>query len=62
MEREFFLKTNRIGFSRWTPEDFKLAELLWGDPEVTKYICASGIFSGDRIFLLCADGLVSSVL
>lgn len=49
MEREFFLKTNRIGFSRWTPDDLKLAELLWGDSEVTRYICASGIFSGDDI-------------
>ncbi|MBO5208380.1 MAG: GNAT family N-acetyltransferase [Lachnospiraceae bacterium] len=45
MTRDFFLKTNRIGFSIWSQEDIKLAELLWGNPEVTKYICASGVFS-----------------
>ncbi|MCC3867997.1 GNAT family N-acetyltransferase [Terrisporobacter mayombei] len=43
--REFFLKTDRIGFSKWDCRDQELARLLWGDSEVTKYICASGIFS-----------------
>ena len=43
--REFFLKTDRIGFSKWDYKDQELAKLLWGDPEVTKYICASGVFS-----------------
>jgi len=47
--REYFLKTNRVGFSEWKREDIKLAELLWGDPDVTKYICASGRFSKDDI-------------
>lgn len=36
MEREFFLKTDRIGFSKWIQNDIELAELLWGNPEVTK--------------------------
>lgn len=49
MERAFFLKTGRIGFSQWTQNDMALAELLWGNPEVTKYICASGSFSLDEI-------------
>ena len=49
MTREYFLKTNRVGFSEWRKEDMKLAELLWGDPDVTKYICASGRFSKDDI-------------
>lgn len=49
MTREYFLKTNRVGFSEWKKEDIKLAELLWGDPDVTKYICASGRFSKDDI-------------
>lgn len=40
MERTFFLKTDRIGFSQWEETDGDLAELLWGDPEVTRYICA----------------------
>lgn len=45
--REFFFTTNRIGFSQWEMEDIQLAELLWGDPDVTRYICASGRFSAD---------------
>lgn len=49
MERVFFLKTNRIGFSEWVQNDMDLAELLWGNPEVTKYICENGIFSIDDI-------------
>ena len=43
------LQTKRIRFSKWTKEDVKLAALLWGNPEVTKYICASGIFTKDQI-------------
>lgn len=49
MERNLFLKTNRIGFSKWTHNDIELTKSLWGDPEVTRYICASGIFSMDDI-------------
>ena len=45
MERTYFLKTDRIGFTRWTDVDLPLAQSLWGDPAVTKYICASGNFS-----------------
>lgn len=49
MEREFFLKTDRIGFSKWNQGDIELAASLWGNPEVTQYICASGIFRMDDI-------------
>ena len=49
MEREFFLKTSRVGFSKWVQNDIDLAKLLWGNPEVTKYICANGTFSMDDI-------------
>jgi len=49
VERNFFLKTDRIGFSRWKNDDMKLAELLWGNPEVTRFICAGGRFSADDI-------------
>lgn len=49
MEREFFLKTDRMGFSKWTAKDIELARLLWGNPEVTKYICARGMFSEKEI-------------
>ena len=36
MERDFFMKTKRIGFSEWEAEDIELAKLLWGDSEVTR--------------------------
>ena len=44
-DRNYFLKAERIGFSKWQHSDIKLAELLWGNPEVTQLICASGTFS-----------------
>lgn len=49
MERVFFLTTDRIGFSKWQEDDISLATLLWGEAEVTKWICASGIFDADEI-------------
>lgn len=49
MEREFFLKTKRIGFSKWTQNDIDLARGLWGNPDVTKYICANGTYGEDDI-------------
>ena len=49
MQRIFFMETGRIGFSKWTAEDLPLAETLWGDPQVTKYISASGRFSEEDI-------------
>lgn len=44
MKRQYFLKTDRIGFSEWTEKDINLAHLLWSDNAVTKYICANGKF------------------
>ena len=41
----YFLKTERIGFSKWTKEDIPLAMSLWGETDVTRYICATGKFS-----------------
>lgn len=49
MVRDFFLKTKRIGFSEWKQDDIDLAEQLWGDLEVTRFICASGQFSANDI-------------
>lgn len=49
MSRNYFLKTERIGFSRWEPTDAALAKSLWGDPRVTRFICAGGIFSDNDI-------------
>ncbi len=48
-DRNYFMVSERIGFSTWKPEDIELARLLWGDPDVTKLICASGVFSGEEI-------------
>ncbi len=42
---KYFLTTDRCGFSYWSKNDLPSALLLWGDPEVTKYICANGIFT-----------------
>ena len=47
--RTFFMETERLGFSRWTDGDAALAEVLWGDAEVTRLICASGIFTPEEI-------------
>lgn len=44
-ERDFFLKTERVGFSHWQSDDIGLAEALWVNPQVTKHICASGVFT-----------------
>lgn len=46
---DYLMKSDRIGFSHWAKEDMDLASLLWGEKEVTKYICASGVFSQDDI-------------
>lgn len=49
MKRDFFLTTERIGFSEWQEDDIELAKRLWGEPAVTRFICASGKFSEDDI-------------
>ncbi|MCM1217455.1 MAG: GNAT family N-acetyltransferase [Lachnospiraceae bacterium] len=49
MAKNFFMQTDRIKFSVWTSSDMELAKLLWGNAEVTKYICANGTFSIDDI-------------
>ena len=43
------METSRIGFRHWDEQDLPLAERLWGDPAVTRYICASGAFSSEEI-------------
>ena len=48
-DKPYFLKTDRIGFLRWEVTDTELAETLWGDPEVTRFICASGVFTKPEI-------------
>ncbi len=47
--QKYFLRTERIGFSEWKQSDLSLAEMLWGNPDVTKYICASGKFRPEEV-------------
>ena len=47
--QEYFMKTSRIGFATWDAADMGLAEQLWGDPDVTRFICASGRFTEQEI-------------
>ncbi len=47
--RSYFMQTDRIGFSNWTSEDLPLANLLWGEPDVTRYICAKGKLTKQEI-------------
>lgn len=65
MERSCFMRTERIGFSRWTQEDLALARTLWGNEAVTRYICASGRFTEqdirDRLQTEIANGTVHGV-
>lgn len=42
MKRGYFLTTERLGFSWWTGEDLELANGLWEDPQVCRYICVAG--------------------
>lgn len=47
--RSYFMQTSRLGFSLWQEDDQDLADSLWGDPAVTKFICASGTFTDQDI-------------
>ena len=49
LARPVFLTTERTAFSCWTAEDTELAALLWGDPAVSRYICARGVFTPEEI-------------
>ena len=47
MSDDYFLRTARLGFRHWTPEDVPLALSLWGDPEVTRLI--GGVLSEEKV-------------
>jgi ribosomal-protein-alanine N-acetyltransferase len=36
--RSYFMRTSRLGFSRWSADDLALAVALWGDARVTRLI------------------------
>lgn len=43
MQREYFIKTKRLGLSTWKSEDIRLALSLWSDHAVTQYITSDGM-------------------
>lgn len=47
--REYFMESERIGFSKWMDSDLPLARQVWGDKDVTRYICATGSFTKQDI-------------
>lgn len=47
--KDYFLKTERLGFSIWNESDMPDALELWGDPEVTKFITAEGRMSDEQV-------------
>lgn len=47
--RTYFLTSERVGFSTWSTADIDLANQLWGNPAVTKYISATGVFTKEEI-------------
>lgn len=47
--KEYFMETKRIRFSKWSEDDFPLAVQLWGEEDVTRYICASCKFAEQDI-------------
>lgn len=47
--RDYFLTSQRIGFSHWSPNDLDLALSLWRNDKVSHYICAKGIFTDTEV-------------
>lgn len=47
--QEYFIESDRIGFSKWNNNDLELAKKLWGNKDVTKFISAKGYFTEDEI-------------
>lgn len=49
MAEAYFLRTSRLGFRHWTPEDVPLALSLWGDPEVVRLVESGGPYSEEKV-------------
>ena len=47
--REYFLTSERLGFSLWTEDDIIYATRLWGDPAVTRYLVSDGKMTSDEV-------------
>lgn len=46
-DREYFLKSARLGFGHWREEDMELAWGLFGDPEISRHV--GGPFSREQV-------------
>jgi len=46
-KEDFFLKSARLGFRCWTVEDLPLANAIWGDSLVTRFV--GGPFSAEQV-------------
>ena len=47
--RTCIMETERLLFSVWEKDDLELAQSLWGDPEVSRFICAAGSFTEQEV-------------
>ena len=47
--RDCFMTTERLGFSIWGEDDGALAQTLWSNARVTRYLSARGVFSPEEI-------------
>lgn len=45
----FFLQSARLGFRHWTLDDLPMAQSLWGNPEVSRFIHAKGTYSPEEV-------------
>ncbi|HUH46495.1 MAG TPA: GNAT family N-acetyltransferase [Arenibacter sp.] len=48
-ENNYFITSERLGFSKWKEAHFSLAKKLWGDIAVTKLIDSRGRLNDDQI-------------
>ncbi len=46
----YFFKTQKLGLSTWNENDFDKALELWGNPNVTKFITATGSMSQNEVY------------
>ncbi|MGB0581277.1 MAG: GNAT family N-acetyltransferase [Limisphaerales bacterium] len=46
---KYFLRTERLGFRRWSEDDLGIATTQWGDPEVTRFLVDGGRLSAEGI-------------
>ena len=56
-EREYFLKSERLGFGYWREEDLDLAWGLFGDQEITAFV--GGPFSREQVAARVRSEMVS---